>query len=184
MPCSWSWREGVPSRNNSVLVFTLLLVEHHLCMASPKSTNRHPLQNNRFICAFPILPAFKTSSLDLSPIAGNTDSYVNNLSKFVSFIQMQKLAQKDILVSFDVVSLFTCVLVELAVDIAQHRPSSCDENLPDRTSLSVQKLLGSLVSVWVPPIISWRTLPADLRHGDGISSLCDSGQLGNRRCGG
>ena len=45
--------------------------------------------------------------------------------------------------SFDVVSLFTCVPVELAVDVAQCR-LSCDEHLPDRTSLSVQEIVRLL----------------------------------------
>ena len=57
-------------------------------------------------------------------------------------------ACEDILVSFDVVSLFTCVLAKLAVDVARHR-LSCDEHLPYRTSLSVQevvRLLGFCLS--------------------------------------
>ena len=45
--------------------------------------------------------------------------------------------------SFDVVSLFTCVPVELAVEIAKQRLSR-DEDLPTRTSLTVQEVVRLL----------------------------------------
>ena len=64
---------------------------------------------------FPSYQLSKHLAKILAQLVGNTDSHVTNSSEFVSFIQRQKLAQKDILMSFDVVLLFTCVPVELAV---------------------------------------------------------------------
>ena len=51
--------------------------------------------------------------------------------------------ENELLVSFDVVSLFTRVPVNLAVEVAQRRMDN-DETLSDRASLSVQEVVGLL----------------------------------------
>lgn len=45
----------------------------------------------------------------LSPLVGKSDSFIKNLNHFVQFIKDKRLESNDILVSFDVVSLFTKV---------------------------------------------------------------------------
>ena len=102
-----------------------------------------PLRPIASFVHFPSYQLSKRLAQTLAPLVGNSESHVTNLSQFVSFIQMQKLVQEDILVSFDEVSLFTCVPVELAVDVVQCS-FSCDEHLPDCTSLCVQEIVRLL----------------------------------------
>ena len=79
----------------------------------------------------------------LTPLIGNSDSHVRNSSEFVSFIRSVTLRPDDVLVSFDVVSLFTNVPVQLAVDVARRRLEA-DTSLASRTSLSTQELVQLL----------------------------------------
>ena len=90
-------------------------MQHHIAKYNllPAIPNR--LQTNHFIAHSSSYQLSKHLAQILAQLIGNTDSHVTNSSEFVSFIQTQKLAQKDILMSFDVVLLFTCVPVELAV---------------------------------------------------------------------
>ena len=71
---------------------------------------------------------------------GNSDSHVVNSKEFASFIQTQKLMGNEILVSFDVVSLFTCVPVDLAMEVAQQMLSE-DKALSSSTSFNVQEVV-------------------------------------------
>ena len=57
----------------------------------------------------------------LSPLVGQTDSNVRNSSDFAEFITSQILSPDETLVSFDVVSLLTNVLVDLASQVASDR---------------------------------------------------------------
>ena len=142
----------------------------------------------RPIASFVHSPSYQLSkhlAQILAPLVGNSESHVTNSSQFVSFIQTQKLAQEDILVSFDVVSLFTCVPVELAVVVAQCR-LSCDEHLPDHTSLSVQEIVRLLSFCLSATYLSFRGKHYQQIFGTAMGSpcLCDSGQPGYGRCGG
>lgn len=75
----------------------------------------------------------------LSPLVGNSQSKVNNSADFAKFISEQTLPQETILVSFDVVSLFTTVPVKRATEIAYNRLVS-DTTLEDRTILSATEV--------------------------------------------
>lgn len=64
----------------------------------------------------------------LTPLAGNTDSYVKNSIEFADRIRKMELDGDDRLVSFDVVSLFTKVPVDIALDMIAN-PLRKDEHL-------------------------------------------------------
>jgi hypothetical protein len=53
----------------------------------------------------------------LTPVVGNTDSFVNNTQHFIKSIKDFNLQNEDYLVSFDVVSLFTNVPVEEVLQV-------------------------------------------------------------------
>ena len=57
----------------------------------------------------------------LSPVVGNTDYTVKNSCEFADFIRDKTLNACEELVSFDVVSLFTKISVDVAVKVAEER---------------------------------------------------------------
>ena len=75
----------------------------------------------------------------LSPLAGKGPSHVRNSADFVQRIRQTELAETDIMVSFDVVSLFTNVPVDEAVLVISNRLQQ-DETLEERTSIPIPEL--------------------------------------------
>ena len=72
---------------------------------------------------------------------GNTDFIVKNSFEFAHFIRDKPLNACEELVSFDVVSLFTKILVDLAVPEERLRE---DASLGQRTSLPVEDIIHLL----------------------------------------
>ena len=85
------------------------------------------------------------------------------------------------LVSFDVVSLFTNIPTDLALDVARRRLLA-DETLPDRTNLTVDSLVSLLEFCLNATYLTFRsTHYQQFRNRNGLTSLCYYCQLSNGR---
>ena len=80
---------------------------------------------------------------------------MKNSKAFAEFIMMQALTNEEILVCFDVVSLFTCIPTGLAVQVARQRLEK-DPSLPGRTDLSVDDFVGLLTLCLDATFLSFR----------------------------
>ena len=79
----------------------------------------------------------------LSPVAGNTDYTVKNSCEFADFLRDKTLNACEELVSFEVVSLFTKIPVDLAVKVAEERLRE-DASRGQRSSLPVGDIIHLL----------------------------------------
>ena len=88
-------------------------------------------------------PTYRFLANLLAPVVGQSCSHVRNSKDFAEFISQQALREDEIMVSFDVVSLFTCVPTDLAVQIARGRLEK-DPTVPERTELLVDDTVNLL----------------------------------------
>ena len=71
----------------------------------------------------------KFLSKTLKPLVGNTSSYVKDSTHFVKGIKDLHVEDNDLLISFDVVSLYTKVLVDDAIKVIQEITNDEKTNL-------------------------------------------------------
>ena len=79
----------------------------------------------------------------LAPIVGKNGYALKNSADLVKQLKDCKLDEDDVLVSFDVTALFTCVPVDRSLDII-HQKLIQDTTLKDRTELSAQHITDLL----------------------------------------
>jgi len=70
----------------------------------------------------------------LTPMAGHTSSFVKNSSDFARRVLESMFEEEDRMFSFDIVSLFTKVPVDEAIDIISSRLAQ-DNTLDERTTM-------------------------------------------------
>ena len=127
----------------SVIVCTrnseVLMVFHLVSISLPKVLK--PGYLLRPIISFIDSPTYMLSkhlAQTLKPLVGNTDFTVK---KSLDFCDQIKHAEDDELVSFDVISLFTSIPVELAIQVATDVLSK-DDTLHDRTAIPVEDIVA------------------------------------------
>jgi hypothetical protein len=54
-----------------------------------------------------------------SPLVGHTDSFIKDSNEFINIIKNEKVRPQDTLISFDVVSLFTKIPLDEAIQIVK-----------------------------------------------------------------
>ena len=101
-------KRRVPFQNNSIIAFVHWLGEQPPLYGLPKVHKPDaPLQP---IIAYIYPPSYQLSQYlarVLPPVVSNMDSRVMDLVVFNSLVQAQRLMDEEILVSFNVMSLFT-----------------------------------------------------------------------------
>jgi hypothetical protein len=79
----------------------------------------------------------------LSPLVGNTDSFVKNSEHFIILIREINLQNEDYLVSFEVISLFTSLPVEEVLQVIRNRLIT-DLSFPEGSPLQVEVIMELL----------------------------------------
>ena len=102
--------------------------------------------SQRPIVSFVNSPTYKVSrylAKILSPIVGNTVNTLKNSAHFAEFIRAETLDADRVLVSFDVVSLFTKIPVDLAIKVAKEILRN-DASLGQKTSIPLEDIVDLL----------------------------------------
>ena len=79
----------------------------------------------------------------MQPLIGKTSLAIKNSTGFIEFIKRQTILPDEVLVSFDVVSLFTNIPTDLALLTAKRRLEQ-DDSWTERTGLTIDDILRFL----------------------------------------
>ena len=105
----------------------------------------------------------------LKPLVEKSENHVANSKQFITKIEQTKLDEDEILVSFDVVSLFTNLPVDEACNIAKERLLS-DNTLHLRTTLSPENIYDLLKLCLTTTCFQWREKFYEQKHGPPMGS--------------
>ena len=105
----------------------------------------------------------------LKPLVGKSEHHVVNSKEFITRIEQTKLDEVEILVSFDVVSLFTNVPVDEACNIAKER-LLLDNSLHLRSTLSPENIYDLLKLCLTTTCFQWREKFYEQTHGAPMGS--------------
>ena len=105
----------------------------------------------------------------LKPLVGKSAHHVVNSKEFITKIEQTKLDEDEILVSFDVLSLFTNVPVDEACNIAKER-LLLDNTLHLKTSLSPENIYDLLKLCLSTTSFRWREKFYEQIHGAPMGS--------------
>ena len=100
----------------------------------------------------------------LKPLVENSEHHVVNSKEFIAKIEQSKLDEDEILVSFDVVSLFTNVPIDEACNIANER-LLLDNTLHLRTTLSPENIYDLLKLCLTTTCFQWMEKFYEQTHG-------------------
>jgi hypothetical protein len=86
---------------------------------------------------------FKNTSFNHNDLAGNSESFVKNSGHFVQLLKAVNLQSQDMLVGFDVVSLFPNVPVDETLQIIENKFHN-DDKLAELSILQVEAIMELL----------------------------------------
>ena len=93
----------------------------------------------------------------LTPYARKADSHITNTSDFVEKFEDVNIEDDEVMVSYDVKSLFTSVPIEKAY-AAIERMIRADDEVEKRTGMGVDAIL-KLLKLWIKEAAPLRFLP-------------------------
>ena len=108
-------------------------------MVSPKYTNLRSPSDLLYVHRIAILLPLQVHHLPHIPPGGKTSTHAKHSKHFLEALQDVRVAEDELLVSFNVPSLSTNVPLNEAVQVIQHKLEQ-DDTLANRTTLSANKV--------------------------------------------
>ena len=137
----WAWSNQVNSPVRCMHIWEARQAGYHCSKGYPGTRTGCPTTPYCVLCDLSHLPAVHVFGCVTGSIGWKNQLLRTEPKSFAKFIRT--LAEDEILMSFDVVSLFTCIPTGLAVQVAHQRLES-DLSLPERTDMSVDDIVGPL----------------------------------------
>ena len=105
----------------------------------------------------------------ISPLAGRTDSFVKNSTHFVEIVKDLKLEDDDVMISFDVKSLFTNVPITESLHVIS-KMLEADDTLDERTILTSDRIVEMLEKCLRSTYFSYKGVFYEQREGAAMGS--------------
>ena len=138
-----------------------------------------PLRPITSCIGFPTYRLSKHLVRILSPLL-NENFSIKNSNEFAEQIRLQSISSNEITVSFDVVSLFTSIPIELALQVVKQRLVQ-DNNLTTRTDISLNNIIKLLEFVLRNSFFQIRRLSLSTNFWlcNGFSNKCNISEYSN-----